>query len=43
MDDNVANQMVHVYAMDTHIIHHRGLRMAIALGFNHLPLRNTNI
>jgi hypothetical protein len=43
MDDNVANPIAHVRTMDTHIIHHRGLREAIALGLNHIPLRNTNI
>lgn len=35
--------MVYVSAMNTHIIHHCEIRVAIALRFNHLPLRNTNI
>ena len=43
MNDNVDNPMAHVRTMDTHIIHHRGLREAIALGLNHIPLRHTNI
>ena len=33
----------HVRTMDTKIIHHHGLREAIYLGLNHIPLRNTNI
>lgn len=37
MDDNMANPMTHVHTMDTHIIHHHGLREAIALELNHIP------
>ena len=43
VDDNVDNPMAHVRIMDTHIIHHRGLREAIASGLNYIPSRHTNI
>ena len=33
----------HVRTMDTNIIHNKGLREAITLGLNHIPLRNTNV
>ena len=43
MDSNLVNPIAHVRTMDTDIIHHHGLREALALGLNHIPLRNTNI
>ena len=43
MDYNLVNPTAHVRTMDTNIIHHLGLRKALALGLNHIPLRNTNI
>ena len=39
----MVNPIAHVRTMDTNIIHHHGLREALALGLNHIPLRNTNI
>ena len=41
IDEN--DPRAHVRTMDTKIIHHHGLREAITLGLNHIPLRNTNI
>ena len=43
MDSNVDGTKIHVRTMDTKIIHNHGLREAITLGLNHIPLRNTNI
>jgi hypothetical protein len=43
MDHNLVNPMAYVRTMDTNIIHHHELRDAIALGLNHIPLRNTNM
>ena len=43
MDNNVDTPMAHVRTMDTHIVRHHGLREAIALGLNHIPLRNTKL
>ena len=43
MVDNHQDPRAHVRTMDTRIIHHHGLREAITLGLNHIPLRNTNI
>jgi hypothetical protein len=43
INDEMNSPMAHVRIMDTNIIHHLGLREAIALGLNHIPLRNTNI
>ena len=43
IDDTNENPKMHVRTMDTRIIHHHGLRNAITLGLNHIPLRNTNI
>ena len=34
---------MHIRTMDTKIIHHHGLREAITLGLNHIPLSKTNI
>ena len=41
IDDN--DPRAHVRTMDIKIIHHHGLREAIGLGLNHIPLRHTNI
>jgi hypothetical protein len=43
MDENNQDPRAHVRTMDTRIIHHHGLREAITLGLNHIPLKNTNI
>lgn len=43
IDDNSNDPRAHVCTMDTKIIHHHGLREAITLGLNHIPLRTTNI
>jgi hypothetical protein len=43
MDDNYHDPRTHVCTMNTRIIHHHGLREAITLGLNHIPLKNTNI
>ena len=43
IDDSQKDPRAHVRTMDTKIIHHHGLREAITLGLNHIPLRNTNI
>ena len=43
MDNSNGNSKMHVRTMDTSIIHNKGLRDAITLGLNHIPLRNTNV
>ena len=43
MDDNYHDPRAHLRTMNTRIIHHHGLREAITLGLNHVPLKNTNI
>ena len=43
MDNTSGDLRMHVRTMDTKIIHNHGLREAITLGLNHIPLRNTNI
>lgn len=43
MDNTSDDPMMHVRTMDTKIIHNHGLKDAITLGLNHIPLRNTNI
>jgi hypothetical protein len=43
MDKTSDDPRMHVRTMDTKIIHNHGLREAITLGLNHIPLRNTNI
>jgi hypothetical protein len=42
-NENNIDPRAHVRTMDTNIIHHRELREAMALGLNHIPLKNTNI
>ena len=43
MDISNGDSKMHVCTMDTKIIHNHGLREAVTLGLNHIPLRNTTI
>jgi uncharacterized protein YuzB (UPF0349 family) len=39
---SVADTQVHVRIVDTNIIHHKGLKQAVAMGLNHIPLKPTS-
>jgi hypothetical protein len=37
-----ASAQVHIRTVDTNIIHHKGLRQAVAMGLNHVSLKPTS-
>ena len=42
-EDNGMKERVHVRTMDISIVQHKGLRQALTMGLNHIPLRPTAI